>query len=75
MQVNYNNIYMIIICNDAGQMCNRVNEFAHCIATGLENKETIYNLKFLPYAHFFDFPKQNIKIGRRGDYKCLGKRE
>jgi hypothetical protein len=36
--------YMIILLNNEGQMCNRIKEFAHCIATGIENKENVVNL-------------------------------
>lgn len=54
---------MILLCNGSGQMCNRVKEFAHCVATALAKQESLYNLKILPYAHYFEFPKQKVKIG------------
>ena len=53
---------MIVICNGAGQLCNRIKEFAHCIATGLSNGEQVINLKFFPYIDYFEFQQVGIDV-------------
>lgn len=53
---------MIIICNSAGQLCNRIKEFAHCIATGIEKNEKVLNITFYEYSYFLEKNNENSQI-------------
>lgn len=53
---------MVILINNEGQMCNRIKEFAHCIAHAIEKKETLINVVWGDLDQYFEHERCSIKI-------------
>lgn len=53
---------MIILINNEGQMCNRIKEFAHCIAYAIEKHEALINAAWGELDQYFEHGKCSIDV-------------
>lgn len=53
---------MIFLLNNEGQMCNRIKNFAHCLAYGIDNNISVYNCVWGEYDNFFSHNNISIDV-------------